>query len=48
MNSKEKLKEVINLVDMSKIDLPSYNISVKKYDEIAKAYTKIMFFVSVD
>ena len=47
MNSKEKLKEVINLVDMSKIDLPSYNISVKKYDEIAKAYTKIMFFVSV-
>ena len=46
MTGKEKLQEVLNLVDMTKVDLPSYNISIKKYDIIANAYTKVIFLLS--
>lgn len=46
MSGREELQSVLNLVDMTKVDLPSYNISTKKYDEIAKAYTKVIFLLS--
>lgn len=47
MTGKEELQGVLSLVDMTKVDLPSYNISAKKYDAIAKTYTKIIFLTSV-
>lgn len=47
MTGKENLESVLALVDVTKVDLPSYNISVKKYDEIARAYTKMLFMSSI-
>lgn len=46
MAGREELQKVFSLVDMSKIDLPSYNISTRKYDDIAKVYTKVIFLLS--
>ena len=46
MAGREELQKIFSLVDMSKIDLPSYNISTRKYDDIAKVYTKVIFLLS--
>lgn len=47
MNGRENLQQILALVDMTKIDLPSYNISVKKYDAIASTYTRVIFLLAV-
>lgn len=47
MNGRTKLNEVLALVDMTKVNLPSYNIAVGKYDAIAEAYTKVIFLCAV-
>jgi len=46
MNGRENLQNVLSLVDMTKVDLPSYNISVKKYDIIASTYTKVIYLLA--
>lgn len=47
MNGREELQGVLSLVDMTKVDLPSYNISIKKYDIIAKTYTKVIYLLAL-
>lgn len=47
MNGREELQNVLSLVDMTKVDLPSYNISIKKYDIIAKTYTKVIYLLAL-
>ena len=46
MNGRENLQNVLSLVDMTKVDLPSYNISIKKYDIIASTYTKVIYLLA--
>lgn len=46
MNGRENLQSVLSLVDMAKVDLPSYNISIKKYDIIASTYTKVIYLLA--
>ena len=45
LTGKETLQTIIDLVDINKVKLPSYTISMKKFDTIADAYTKITYLM---
>ena len=47
MNGRQELRRVISLFDMTKVDLPSFNLSMTKFDEVAHAYSKILLLASI-
>jgi hypothetical protein len=47
MNGRQELLRVISLFDVTKLDLPSFNLSMSKFDEVAHAYSKVMLLASI-
>lgn len=45
LSGKETLQDIIGLVDLAKVKLPSYTISARKFDAIGDAYTKITYML---
>jgi beta-glucosidase-like glycosyl hydrolase len=47
MSGRQELLRVATLVDMEKVDLPSFNISMRKFDDVAHAYSKVLLLASI-